>query len=255
MPSKPPNKPPNSGPTGASTTRRAPAGSRSRSPNDAPDGEPSPRSAEGKERRRAALLAAARDVFAKRGYARTTVDDIALEAGVARGTFYLYFDDKRDAFEELIDAFGAKITAAIVRIVTDHPSRSVSEQVLENIHAILGVCLGERAMTKILFTDAVGVDPEFQHKLATFYDAVLQLLTESLKDGQALGVVADGEPRVLAYMTLGALKELLYQAATLGLAAESADALTGQLYAFLRSGYLRVEPAAGASTGRGARRR
>jgi hypothetical protein len=92
-----------------------------------------------------------------------------------------------------------------------------------------------------LFTDAVGADPEFQRKLATFYDGVVQLLTESLRDGQALGVVADGEPRVLAYLTIGALKELLYQAVTLGLSGESTEALTQQIYSFLRSGYLRVQ--------------
>jgi len=191
--------------------------------------------------RKQQILVSAREVFAKRGYARTTVDDIALEAGVARGTFYLYFDDKRDAFEELVDGFAGQIGASIVRIVTDDPKRTVAAQVLENIRAILGVCLAERTMTKILFTDAVGVDPEFEHKLTTFYDSVVQLLTESLKDGQALGVVADGEPRVLAYLTIGALKELLYQAVTLGLAAESAEALTKQVYDFLCLGYLRVD--------------
>lgn len=190
--------------------------------------------------RREQILAAARETFARRGYARTTVDDIALIAGVARGTFYLYFDDKRDAFEELVDSFAAQIGNAIVRIQTDDPKRDVASQVLENIRSILGVCLAERSMTKILFTDAVGVDPEFERKLTTFYDSVVQLLTESLKDGQALGVVADGEPRVLAYLTIGALKELLYQAVTLGLAAESAEALTKQVYEFLCSGYLRV---------------
>lgn len=204
--------------------------------------------------RKQQILAAAREIFAKRGYARATVDDIALEAGVARGTFYLYFDDKRDAFEELVDAFAGQIGGAIVRIVTDDAKRTVSAQVLENIRAILGVCLAERSMTKILFTDAVGVDPEFERKLTTFYDSVVQLLTESLKDGQALGVVADGEPRVLAYLTIGALKELLYQAVTLGLAAESAEALTKQVYDFLCSGYLRVDPDAGGKKLRPGRR-
>lgn len=195
-----------------------------------------------KAERRDQILRAARDVFAKRGYARATVDDIALEAGVARGTFYLYFDDKRDAFAELIDRFGEQITRAIVRIATDDTARPVGDQVLENIRAILRVCLTERSLTKILFTDAVGVDPEFERKLSTFYDAVLLLLTESLKDGQALGVVSDGEPRVLAYLTIGALKELLYQAVTLGLAEGSTEALAQQVFAFLSSGYLRVEP-------------
>jgi AcrR family transcriptional regulator len=193
-----------------------------------------------KSERRLQILDAARDVFAKRGYARATVDDIVAEAGVARGTFYLYFDDKRDAFAELVQRFASQITAVIVRIATDDPGRPVADQVLENTRAILRLCLAERSMTKILFTDAVGVDPEFQHQLANFYDTVVQLLTESLKDGQALGIVMDGEPRVMAYLTVGALKELVYQAVTLGLTEESADALSQQIYAFLSQGYLRV---------------
>ena len=194
-----------------------------------------------KAERRQQILNAARDVFARRGYAQTSVDDIAVQAGVARGTFYLYFEDKRAAFAALIDRFAAQLTAAIVRITTDDAERTVSEQVRENIRAILGVCLAERLMTKILFTDAQGVDHEFQSRIVAFYDTVVQLLIESLRDGQALGIVADGEPRVMAYLTLGALKELLYQVVTLGLSEESADVLTEQMYEFLCHGYLRVD--------------
>ncbi len=199
---------------------------------------PPKKSSLAKAERREQILNSARDVFAKRGYHQATIDDIVLQAGVARGTFYLYFDDKRAIFSELIDRFAAHITQAIQRIVTDQ-GRDVSEQVLENIRAILRACLAERAMTKILLTDAVGVDSTFDRKLQTFYDAVVQLLTESLKDGQALGIVEDGEPRVLAYLTLGALKELLYQAVTLGFAEETAEVLTQQMYGFLSRGYLR----------------
>lgn len=193
-----------------------------------------------REQRREQLLAVARDVFARRGYARTSVDDIALEAGVARGTFYLYFDDKRDAFSELLDRFARRINEGIVRIRTDDEAPAVDLQVKENILAILRVCLAERSLTKILFTDAVG-EPDFERKLGIFYDGIVLLLTESLRDGQAIGLVRDGEPRVLAYLTIGALKELLYQAVTLGLSEESAEALTQQVYTFLTSGYLQVK--------------
>lgn len=193
-----------------------------------------------KAERRQEILRAARDTFARRGYHQATIDDIVVEAGVARGTFYLYFEDKRAVFSDLIERFSERITAAIVRIVTDDPARPVTEQVHENIRAILSVCLAERAMTKILFTDAVGVDPAFDRRVANFYDSVMQLLTESLRDGQTLGIVADGEPRVFAYLTIGALKELLFQAVTLGLTEESAEALTQQMYTFLREGCLRV---------------
>src|SRR5690606_41572486 len=47
---------------------------------------------------RAALLAAARTVFERRGYARTTVAGITAEAGVGRATFYVYFASKAEAF-------------------------------------------------------------------------------------------------------------------------------------------------------------
>lgn len=193
-----------------------------------------------KTERRLQILVAARDVFAKRGYHQTTIDDIVLSAGVARGTFYLYFEDKRAVFVDLIDRFAAKLSMAIERIVTDDQSRPVANQVKENIRAIIRTCLAERTMTKILFTGALGIDSEFDRKIATFYDTVMQLLTESLKDGQALGIVADGEPRVLAYLSIGAFKELLYQAVLLGLSEESSEVLLQQMYNFLRQGYLRV---------------
>jgi len=193
-----------------------------------------------KAERRQQILTAARDEFAKRGYHQTTIDDIVAQAGVARGTFYLYFEDKRAVFADLIDRFAAQLAVTIVRITTDDPKENVAAQVRENIRRIIGTCLGDRAMTKILFSDAVGVDPAFDRKLMNFYDSMVALLTESLRDGQALGVVSEGEPRVLAYLTLGALKELLYQAVTLGLAEESAEVLTQQMYAFLGNGYLRV---------------
>jgi hypothetical protein len=146
-------------------------------------------------------------------------------------------------FSELIDRFAAQLTGAIQRIVTDDSSRSVADQVRENIRAIVATCLAERATTKILFTDAAGVDPAFDRKLLAFYDSAVQLLTDSLKDGQALGIVADGEPRVLAYLSIGALKELLHQAVTLGFAEETADVLTHQMYSFLSRGYLRADAA------------
>ncbi len=191
--------------------------------------------------RRQQILASAREVFARRGYHQATIDDIVAHAGLARGTYYLYFEDKRAVFSDLIDRFAARLTMAIVSIDPADPQHGVGEQVRHNVRAVIGACLADRTMTKILFTDTMGIDADFDRKLLTFYDSVVQLLTESLKEGQRLGIVADGEPRVLAYMSLGALKELLTQAVTLGLSEESAEVLTQQVYDFISRGYLRTE--------------
>jgi len=54
------------------------------------------------EARRQAILEAALTVFAARGYEAARLDDVAAEAGVAKGTLYLYFKDKQALFEELV---------------------------------------------------------------------------------------------------------------------------------------------------------
>lgn len=57
-----------------------------------------PRRKEAGERRRCAILHAARTVFASKGYANTVVEDIADEAGIGKGTLYLYFPSKAQIY-------------------------------------------------------------------------------------------------------------------------------------------------------------
>lgn len=51
--------------------------------------------------RRQQILSAARSVFDEKGYESATVSDIVTKAGVAQGTFYLYFDSKKGVVIEL----------------------------------------------------------------------------------------------------------------------------------------------------------
>ena len=50
------------------------------------------------EQRRSAILQAARTVFARKGYVSTVVEDIAAEAGIGKGTLYLYFPSKEQIY-------------------------------------------------------------------------------------------------------------------------------------------------------------
>src|ERR1041385_34796 len=54
------------------------------------------------EFRTSELLAAARTVFSRKGFHDATIDDIAYEAGVAKGTVYLYFKSKQDIYLEAL---------------------------------------------------------------------------------------------------------------------------------------------------------
>ncbi|MBS2018548.1 MAG: TetR/AcrR family transcriptional regulator [Deltaproteobacteria bacterium] len=192
-----------------------------------------------KSERRLQILTHAREVFARRGYHAAKIDDIVAAAGIARGTFYLYFEDKRSIFEEIVDNAFAQMGAAVLRVDTEHPSRTVTDQIEENIRNIVGALLADPATTKILLSDAVGLDPGFDTKLISFYEGVGRLLEESLVDGQQRGIVAEGDARMYAIMTLGAVKEIMYQVVMRGLD-YTEDRIVRELFRFLSAGYLRV---------------
>ena len=194
----------------------------------------------GKVERRQKILNHARDVFARRGYHEAKIDDIVAAAGIARGTFYLYFEDKRTVFEEIVDRAFTQIGMAIVRVDPKDTGRSVADQVHENIRRIVKTLLEDRPTTKILLSDAVGVDPAFDRKLQSFYEIVENMLVESLREGQELGVVAPGDARMFAYLILGAMKEVLYQVVRRE-APYSEKALVDGIYDFLGQGCLRVQ--------------
>jgi len=79
---------------------------------DALSSEHQPRWTRRKEARPAELLAAALDLFVARGYAGTRLDDVAAQAGVSKGTLYLYYANK----EELLKAV---VRENIVPVVAD----------------------------------------------------------------------------------------------------------------------------------------
>ncbi len=68
-----------------------------------------------KNHKRTALLNTAFELFISKGLNRTSISDIVERAGVAKGTFYLYFKDKYDIHNRLI----ARKTAAIFRQAAD----------------------------------------------------------------------------------------------------------------------------------------
>ena len=75
------------------------------------DGQPA-RGNRRKEESRRRLLDAARDLFVQKGYHDTRPQDIAKQAGVGHGTFYLHFADKKACFLSFVDEARDEVTAA-----------------------------------------------------------------------------------------------------------------------------------------------
>ncbi len=192
--------------------------------------------------RRQQLLHAARDVFATKGYHDAKVDDIVAAARVAKGTFYLYFPDKRSVLAELVDSLFARLGLAILTV---DPGADVEAQVKHNIRAIIAVLLEDPALTRILMSYAAGLDPGFVSKVRSFYDGVKTLLTASLAEGQRLDIVAPGDTALYATFTIGALKEILLESSADNRPVQR-EAIVTALFGLLERGYLRIQREPGA---------
>jgi AcrR family transcriptional regulator len=91
-----------------------------------------------RETRRAELVSAAATLFAKRGVANTAVSDIVKAAGVAQGTFYLYFDSKDDALLAVVERIGSTMMDEVAARV------GAGTSAIEKMH-ILGDVLSDLA--------------------------------------------------------------------------------------------------------------
>lgn len=85
-----------------------------------------------RDERRTAILAAALEEFAARGFAATRLDDVARRAGVAKGTIYLHFRDKESLFQELVRAMLSPLVGTIeAAALRDLPIRAVVEMIVD----------------------------------------------------------------------------------------------------------------------------
>jgi AcrR family transcriptional regulator len=114
--------------------------------------------------RRDDILAAALDEFSARGFAATRLDDVAARAGVAKGTIYLYFDDKESLFQELVRALVVPLVGSIAAApLSDMPIRAVLDMIVEVfVKEIFGT--RRKDVLRLIITEG----PRFP-KLAEFY--------------------------------------------------------------------------------------
>ncbi|ANJ11152.1 TetR/AcrR family transcriptional regulator [Streptomyces parvulus] len=74
---------------------------------------------EGSTPKRAAILAAARELFLANGFDRSSVDAVAARAEVSKRTVYDYFGDKRTLLQAVVDTVGESLVTTIRRILDD----------------------------------------------------------------------------------------------------------------------------------------
>jgi AcrR family transcriptional regulator len=174
-----------------------------------PPARPPRRSPAQRDERRAQLVTAARDVFGQKGYHAATVDDITRAAGVAKGTFYLYFDEKREVYYELVRSFlqhVKDIGASVAREV--HTPQEFFGRCEQAARELVRVFLEHHQVARLTYRESMSLDPELERLLRDFYRELARVEAENIRLGIELGLFRQVDPMICAYAHIGMVERV-----------------------------------------------
>lgn len=156
-------------------------------------------------RTRAALIDAARTLFAERGYAATGTEEIVQAAGVTRGALYHHFIDKQNLFEAVYTNLQNDLRDRIVAASRTDPDAPVWERIRRGVHEYLDHSM-EPTVQRIVLVEAPAVFG-WQRWREIDSEYALGLLKGAMNNARDEGLLIDGDPDTLAHLMLGVVSE------------------------------------------------
>lgn len=161
---------------------------------------------ERREDQHARLLDAARSVFASRGYAAASIEEIVAGARVSRSTFYAFFATKEDCLlalfwhdsERLLDALGAVAESDL----------SVDEKVRVGAETFIATLASDPEMAQVILIEAVGASERVEQARARVRSLFTELIADQLSDVPHWKERPD-EAHLAAMATMAAMAELV----------------------------------------------
>ena len=159
--------------------------------------------AERAEATRAALVGAARPLFAERGYAEVGTEEIVAAARVTRGALYHHFRDKRDLFRAVFAEVDRELVEDLAKaaLAEEDPWRRLEK----GCQRFLDGCL-DQAVQRIVYLDAPSVLGWTEWRQAEG-DSAVGLIAFGLDQAAEAGLIAEGDNAVFAHLVMGALNE------------------------------------------------
>jgi AcrR family transcriptional regulator len=162
-----------------------------------------PRGVDGRElssrgvQTRTRILEAAEQVFADVGYHEASIVKITEAAGVAQGTFYLYFEGKKQVFDELVVDLNRRVRHAMKEASSKGTTRVESE--ILGFAAYFRFTSEHKALYRII-RQAEFVSPEM---LRYHYDRLSEGYVEALTEAVESGEIGEVDPKVTAWALMG----------------------------------------------------
>ncbi|HEY7051337.1 MAG TPA: TetR family transcriptional regulator [Mycobacterium sp.] len=160
---------------------------------------------EEKSARRDEIMAAAKTVFARKGFHATTIADVAKQAGLAYGSIYWYFDSKDSLFHALMAVEEQALRSHIASALAALDQNADRETAFRTaVRATFEFFEADKATVKLLFRDAYALGDRFEKHLGGIYERFIDEIETFIVLAQERGDVVSAPPRMVAF-TLAAL--------------------------------------------------
>jgi AcrR family transcriptional regulator len=160
-----------------------------------------PKTARGEATRKAILTAAER-VIGEKGYNDASIGHITSEAGVAQGTFYIYFTTKEQVFSELVLEMGRLVRHTIAEATQDIDNRLEAEEA--GLRAFLEFVQAHPDLYRIV-QEALFVDPAAYEE---YYRTFAEGYRSGLMAAEAAGQISNGDTETRAWALMGIARAL-----------------------------------------------
>ncbi len=160
------------------------------------------------------ILTIAASEFARLGFDQANINVIAEQAGIGKGTIYLYFESKRDLFLAMLRAIAREQLAATRTALA--PDGTLRERLERLFRAFAHLAEQERDSFNVYMSALYGVNRAFQAeatKLLRDYVAVIALV---LEQSQARGEITYHDVEATALMILSLTESYVLSAKVLG---------------------------------------
>ena len=152
------------------------------------------------------IFDAAIKAFSQKGYHKSTMDEIAEVAGIAKGTLYYHFKSKEDIFRFVIEE-GIQVLENEIRDKTDYYSSPI-EKLRALCRIQLELSFEYMEFFKTVLSQMWG-NEERQNELRKTFDTYFKLIEGYLREAAGEGLIANGNFEIIAFNFFGVMASTL----------------------------------------------